>query len=116
MPRRLRVSAGGFACHVLNRAVARERIFRTAKDYEAFERVLGEAQQRLPRRLLAWCVLPDHWHLTPTEAEWAAVRRSVVRGSPFGAASWQEQTAKRLHLESTLRARGRPRKAQPQED
>jgi len=63
MPRRLRVSSGGFAYHVLNRAVARERIFRTARDYEAFERVLREAKERLPMRLLAWCVMPNHWHL-----------------------------------------------------
>ena len=32
------------------------------------------------------------------EAELAALRRSVVRGSPFGEAAWQEQTAKRLGL------------------
>lgn len=223
MPRRLRISSGGYAYHVLNRAVARERIFRTTKDYEAFERVLGEAKERLPMRVLAWCLMPNHWHfvlwpkgdgdlsefmrwlsvthtqrwhaahhtsgtgplyqgrfksfpieeddhlltvmryvernalranlveaaeawrwgsswhrvngnaagfvdeaplrlprdwrrrvqLAETEAELAAVRQSVVRGSPFGEASWQEKTAKRLHLESTLRARGRPRKAPP---
>ncbi len=59
MPRRLRVSSGGFAYHVLNRAVARERIFRTAKDYEAFEKVLREAKERLPMRLLGWCLLPN---------------------------------------------------------
>ena len=45
-----------------------------------------------------------------TEAELAALRRSVVRGTPFGGEAWQERTAKRLGLESTLRARGRPRK------
>jgi putative transposase len=43
-----------------------------------------------------------------TEAELEALHRSVVRGTPFGEASWQEQTAKRLGLQSTLRARGRP--------
>ena len=32
------------------------------------------------------------------------LRRSVVRGVPFGEACWQDQTAQRLHLESTLRA------------
>ena len=61
-------------------------------------------------------VLPRDWlrrvQRPETEAELAAVRRSVVRGAPFGNAAWQEQTAKRLHLESTLRARGRPRKTQ----
>jgi putative transposase len=43
--------------------------------------------------------------------ELAAVRRSVIRGSPYGAPSWIERTAKRLGLESTLRPRGRPRKS-----
>ena len=33
--------------------------------------------------------------------------------TPFGEASWQEETGKQLHLESTLRPRGRPRKAPP---
>jgi len=46
--------------------------------------------------------------LTPTEPE--AVRRSVNRGAPFGTPTWQTKTADRLGLESTLTARGRPRK------
>jgi putative transposase len=31
-------------------------------DYEAFERVLAEARQRHPMRILAWCLMPNHWH------------------------------------------------------
>jgi len=45
-----------------------------------------------------------------TEAELAAVRESVVRGSPFGSTDWKRATAKRLGLESSLRPRGRPRR------
>lgn len=45
-----------------------------------------------------------------TEAEVEAIRRSVVRGSPYGSSEWSEVTAKALGLESTLRSRGRPRK------
>ena len=45
-----------------------------------------------------------------TEAELKAVRRSVVRGTPFGAAPWLQRTARRLCLDSTLRSRGRPKK------
>ena len=221
MPRRLRLASGGYAYHVLNRAVGRARIFSKARDYEAFEEVLVEARKRLSMRVLAWCVLSNHWHfvlwprrdgdlsefmrwLTVTqtqrwhaahgtagtgplyqgrfksfpieeddhlltvlryvernplranlveraeewrwsslwhrvhgdataildkgplplprewlrhvqsaqsEAELAALRRSVVRGTPFGEESWQERTAKQLGLQSTLRARGRPLKA-----
>ena len=222
MPRRLRFAGGGYAYHVLNRAVARDRIFAKNRDYEAFEEVLVEAKEQVSMRVLAWCVMPTRWHLAlwphkdgdlsefvrwltvthtqrwhaahrtagtgplyqgrfksfpiqeddhlltvlpyvernalranlvqraedwrwsslwrrvrgdatvldegpvplpgdwrqhvqsvETEAELAALRRSVVRGTPFGADAWQEGTAKRLGLESTLRTRGRPRKSPP---
>src|SRR5574340_1351517 len=63
MPRRLRVSMGGYAYHVLNRAVGRMRIFGKQRDFEAFEDVIGQAKARLPMRVLAWCVMPNHWHL-----------------------------------------------------
>jgi putative transposase len=54
-----------------------------------------------------------HVQSPQTEADLEALRRSVVRGAPFGEASWQARTAKRLGLQSTLRARGRPAKATP---
>jgi putative transposase len=221
MPRRLRCNTGGYAYHVLNRAVDRAALFPKDDDYAAFETVLRQAKEWRPVRLLAYTLMPNHWHLVlwpkrdgdlseflrwltvthtqryrahthtegagpvyqgrfksfpiqedehlltvlryvernalraglvkraadwrwsslwqrsqgrgagwldegplalprnwkahveaaTTEAEWEAVRRSVVRGSPFGGPSWVEKTAKRLKLESTLRQRGRPRKA-----
>jgi putative transposase len=222
MPRRARVAPGGYVYHALNRAVARLPLFQKDGDYDAFERVLTEALHEHPLRVLAYCVMPNHWHfvlwprhdgeltaflrwlththtmrwhthyhtagtghlyqgrfkafpieeddhlytvlryvernplraglveraeqwrwsslwrrqsgdpglqelLTPwpvplvadwvarvnrpeTEAELAAVRQAVVRGSPFGSLAWQEQTARRLGLEFTLRRRGRPKK------
>ena len=63
MGRALRIAAGGFAYHVLNRANARMRIFDKPKDYEAFERILADAVRRVKMRLLAYCVMPNHWHL-----------------------------------------------------
>gem|GEM_PF-5660635 len=42
-----------------------------------------------------------------TEAEWKALRRSARVGTPFGKAVWQQATAKRLGLESTVRTPGR---------
>ncbi len=225
MPRTARAAPGGFVYHALNRAVARRPLFQKGGDYDAFERVLAEALQQQPTRLLAYCLMPTHWHLVlwpqrddeltaflrwlththtmrwhahyhtlgsghlyqgrfksfpiaedehlytvlryvernalraglvrraedwrwgslwrrqhpqaspplalhpwpipqprtwvdlvnqvQTEAELEAVRRSVVRGCPFGAADWQAQTARRLGLEFTLRRRGRPRKEAP---
>ena len=75
MPRPMRIASGGFAYHVLNRAVGRSRIFAKPRDYEAFEAVIAEAKGRLPMRLLAWCVMPTHWHSRPL----AARRRRPVR-------------------------------------
>lgn len=63
MPRRKRVCTGGYVFHVLNRAAGRQRIFDGEADYAAFERVLQQAVQRTPVRLLSFCLMPNHWHL-----------------------------------------------------
>ena len=44
-----------------------------------------------------------------TEAELEAIRRSVIRGQPYGDDAWVKRMARRLGLESTLRPRGRPK-------
>jgi putative transposase len=49
--------------HVLNRANGRLRLFRTDADYAAFLAVLAEAVRRFDVRLLAFCLMPNHWHL-----------------------------------------------------
>lgn len=54
---------GGIIFHVLNRAVARIQLFKHDRDYEAWERTLVEALNRLPIDLLAYCIMPNHWHL-----------------------------------------------------
>ena len=58
-----RLAIGGFVYHVLNRANARMRIFESAADYAAFERVLADACDYVPMRVLAYCIMPNHWHL-----------------------------------------------------
>jgi putative transposase len=60
---------------------------------------------------------PSDWieqvNAPQTEAELAAIRRCVRRGSPYGNAPWTEQAAEQLGLQSTLHRRGRPRKSRP---
>jgi putative transposase len=63
MGRAIRTVAGGVVYHVLNRANARMRVFEKRGDYEAFERILAEAVRRVEMRLLAYCLMPNHWHL-----------------------------------------------------
>ena len=223
MGRPHRAAEGGYVYHVLNRANARMTIFADDDDFEAFEKVLSQAVERFETRLLAYCLMPNHWHLvvwprkdgelsrfvgwltlthtqrwhvhrhstgsghvyqgrfksfpiqndehfyrvaryvernalradlvrraerwrwsslhrwlrgaraerellaswpvprksnwlshvnaSQTEAELAAIRRSVHRGSPYGDASWSQRAVRRLGLHSTLRPPGRPKKA-----
>jgi putative transposase len=37
-------------------------MFKTDADFLAFERVMAEAKQRVPIRILDYCVLSNHWH------------------------------------------------------
>jgi REP-associated tyrosine transposase len=60
-PRRL--AKGGLIYHVLNRANGRLPIFEKDEDYRAFERVLVEVCDHIRMRLLAYCLMPNHWHL-----------------------------------------------------
>jgi putative transposase len=62
MPRAARNTPGGYVYHALNRAAARQDLFRKPADYDAFSRVLDEALERCPIRLLAYCLMPTHWH------------------------------------------------------
>ena len=63
MPRRPRDATGNYVYHVLNRSVGRSAIFETDKDYSAFIGVIEEARSKAECRLLAFCVMPNHWHL-----------------------------------------------------
>jgi len=224
MGRAKRAATGGLLFHVLNRANGRRRIFDHDDDYAAFERVLEQAVHRYETRLLAYCLMPNHWHLLiwprrddelsrfvgwltlthtqrrhanrgttgtghlyqgrfksfpvqedepflsvcryvernavraglvrqadqwrwsslwrrehgdaesrlilgawpvrcprnwlewvhepQTEAELESIRRCVTRGCPYGNESWVTRIVKKLGLETTLRPRGRPRKAE----
>lgn len=203
--------------HVLNRGNARQRVFKKDGDFAAFLQLLADAKERLPMRIVGYCLMSNHFHLVlwphkdgdlsrfmqwlltahvrryhrhyggsghvwqgrfkafpiqedehlltvlryiernalradlvdraeawpwsslasprgdlpslcdpgpvpkgrdwlrhvnqpQTEAELAALRHAIARGSPFGDSAWQRATAKRLDLESSLRPRGRPRK------
>lgn len=63
MPRAPRTDVGGYVYHALNRANARVQIFDDEKDYQLFELILEDAVQRYDMRLLAYCIMLNHWHL-----------------------------------------------------
>ncbi len=63
MARTRRIVPAGMVFHVLNRANDRARIFLTDSDYHAFLGILDQAIARSEMRLLAYSIMPSHWHL-----------------------------------------------------
>ena len=79
----------------------------------AWRRTCGNADARA--LIARWPIpRPRHWrsyvNRPQNEAELQAIRRSVLRGTPYGDDAWVSQAAARLKLKHTLRPRGRPRK------
>jgi putative transposase len=69
MGRPRRADEAGGIYHAWNRGNARATVFPKPEDYEAFERILAEGLERQPCRILAYQLMPNHWHLVlqPTE-------------------------------------------------
>ena len=63
MPRTARASAANLCYHVLNRGNNRASVFHKDGDFDAFVDLLAEAKLRNPIRILAYCVLSNHFHL-----------------------------------------------------
>jgi len=58
----------------------------------------------LPRKWLQYVNEPE------TQAELDALRKSCIRGTPYGSPEWTTETARKLGLEASLRKPGRPKK------
>ncbi len=69
MPRRARSTQRASYFHVINRSVRRLVLFTQPADYRAFLAILAQALEQHPIRLIAYCVMPNHWHLVvgPTD-------------------------------------------------
>ncbi len=63
MPRTARASVGEICYHVINRGNARQQVFQKQGDYQAFVELIGLACEHIAMRVLAYCVMPNHFHL-----------------------------------------------------
>jgi putative transposase len=103
-------------CRYVERNALRANLCRRAEAWRWSS--LWQRAQAVPSVTLTddWPVgRPRQWgdfvNRAETDAELEALRRAVSRGAPFGEDDWQQRTANSLGLESTLRARGRPRRS-----
>ncbi len=62
MARTARSAAGGICYHAINRGNRRAAVFHTNEDYDAFVHLIGRACVRIPMRVLAYCLMPNHFH------------------------------------------------------
>ena len=71
MPRIARALVDNCCYHLINRGNGRQQIFHKDNDYSAFINVLLQARGKYGVKLLAWCLMPNHFHLLvqPTEAD-----------------------------------------------
>ena len=63
MARPQRNTPGGYCYHVLSRGNARQQVFHKTGDYDAFVRLFDAANEIVPMRVLAYCLMPNHFHL-----------------------------------------------------
>jgi putative transposase len=80
MPRSARALADNCFYHLINRGNGRQQVFYKDGDYHAFIEVLLEARQRYGVKVLAWCLMPNHFHLL-VQLEEAALLNSLT--DPF---------------------------------
>jgi putative transposase len=101
MSRPRRLSPKGLVFHIVNRAAKKLPLFDDDGDYAAFERIMREGLQRFQVAILAYCIMPNHWHfvasphvdgelsrfmhwITTTHAcRWQAARETLGLGAVY---------------------------------
>jgi putative transposase len=101
-------------CRYVERNALRANLVLHAQDWRWLSLWHREHQTQVPW-LSEWpMAIPPQWtaivNRPQSEGELLALRRSVLRGAPYGDAVWQERTAATQGLQSSLRQPGRPRK------
>ena len=56
------MDVGGMIYHVRNRANFRSALFRKPAHYDDFLAIVKESLNSVPMRILAYCLMPNHWH------------------------------------------------------
>jgi REP-associated tyrosine transposase len=100
MPRSRRLVPPGYALHVINRGNRRQRLFASHSDYDDFLALMRRAADRHPMRLLAYCLMPNHWHLVvwPTEPAALSAYMHWLTSAHVRQHRWRTQTIGEGHL------------------
>lgn len=75
MPRRARCTSPSLVYHVYNRGNQKQVLFLEDSDLDEFVVLLRQASEREPMRILAYCLMRNHWHLVL----WPHTRHGISR-------------------------------------
>ena len=76
--------------HVLNRGVGRMRLFLKDGDFAAFERIVAKTLDTRPMRIVAYTLMPNHWHLVLWPARDGDLAAFMQKLTITHARNWQE--------------------------
>ena len=93
MPRRLRRIPAGSIVHVINRGNDRRLLFANWLDFEEFLSMMRWAKSNEPVRLIAYVVMPNHWHFVIWNESSTQTSRFLHRLTGAHAARIRSQTA-----------------------
>ncbi len=77
MPRRTRSTQRASYFHVINRSVRRLVLFTQPADYRAFLSILSQALEQYRVQLIAYSVMPNHWHLVMGQTDTETLSRCL---------------------------------------
>ena len=77
MPRRARSTQRASYFHVINRSVRGLVLFTQPADYRAFLSILSQALEHHPVQLIAYSLMPSHWHLVVGQTDTATLSRCL---------------------------------------
>lgn len=86
MPRQARIDIAGRLYHVIARGIERHKIFGDEADREDFLKRLKISLERTGGKCLAWCLMPNHFHLLILRGKrpLAEVMRRLMTGYAVG--------------------------------
>ena len=92
MPCSSRVLPAGSVAHIVNRGNDKRLLFERALDFEEFLRLIAWAKSVCPVRIVAYCIMGNHWHFVFwVEVEWD-VSAFLHRLTTTHAKRWRKKT------------------------
>jgi putative transposase len=92
MPRAIRYSPGDSVHHVINRGNDRRCLFASPSDFAEFLDLIVWAKGCCPIRILAYCLMPNHWHMVLWPEEPKAMPSFLHRLCTTHSIRWRKST------------------------